>query len=144
MQKQAVKVIWHKAASPQQMDGSIVFVRWCQCALTWGHIDATWRIQLNLCFLGPPESITQTADRSVQPFLHSLRQKVPKLYNGRLFPPKLPLPTRDLDFYLIYDSLGQSELTTQMTSPSVQQFLHRWLQNVPILYNGPPLPPIWH
>jgi len=26
--KQVVKVIWHKAASPQQTDGSVVFARW--------------------------------------------------------------------------------------------------------------------
>ena len=32
--------------------------------------------------LGPPESTTQTAFRSVQPFLHSSRQNVPILYIG--------------------------------------------------------------
>jgi len=26
---------------------SIVFARWRQCALHWGHIDTTWRIRLN-------------------------------------------------------------------------------------------------
>jgi len=34
-------------------DGSIVFARWRQCALLCGHIGATWRIRLNLCFLWP-------------------------------------------------------------------------------------------
>jgi len=29
------------------MDGSVVFARWRQC----GHIGATWRMRLNLCFL---------------------------------------------------------------------------------------------
>jgi len=48
-----VKVIWHKTASPPQMDGSITFARWRQCALSYGHIATTWRIQLNLCFLRP-------------------------------------------------------------------------------------------
>jgi len=33
---------------------------------------------------------------------------------------------RDVDPHLIYDSLGQSKPTTQMASPSVQPFLHRW------------------
>jgi len=33
------------------MDNSIVFARWSQCALPWGHNGATWRIGLNLCFL---------------------------------------------------------------------------------------------
>jgi len=38
-----------------------------------------------------PESTTKTASRSVKPLLHSSRQKVSILYNGRLFPPKLSL-----------------------------------------------------
>jgi len=32
MYKQVVKVIWHKAAAPPHMDGSVVFFRWPQCA----------------------------------------------------------------------------------------------------------------
>jgi len=39
---------------------------------------------------GPPESTTQTANQSVQPFLHSSQQKVPILCNGQPFPKKLP------------------------------------------------------
>ena len=39
---------------------------------------------------GPPQSTTQTANRSVQPFLHNSRQKVPILYNGRPFPQSCP------------------------------------------------------
>jgi len=37
--------------------------------------------------------------------------------------------------------LGPSELTNQIAFRSVQQFLHRWLQSVPMLNNGMPLPP---
>jgi len=48
-----VKVILHKTALPPQTDGSIVFARWRQCARIRGHIGATWRIRLNLCFLRP-------------------------------------------------------------------------------------------
>ena len=62
------KYIWHKTASPSQMDGSIVFARWRQYALPCGHIGATWWIWI---------------------FLHSSWQKVPILYNGRHFPPKM-------------------------------------------------------
>jgi len=51
--KQVVIVIWHKAASPQETDFSVVFARWCQHTLPSGHIGATWRIRLNLCFLRP-------------------------------------------------------------------------------------------
>ena len=50
-----VKLLWHKAASPQQRTSSIVFARWRQCALPWGHLGATRRIRLNLCFLGPTQ-----------------------------------------------------------------------------------------
>ena len=43
--------------------------------------------------LGPPKSSTQTASRSVQPFLHSLRQSVVILYNRRpLSPQNCPFP----------------------------------------------------
>jgi len=45
----------------------------------------------------PLESTTDTANGSVQSFLHSSRQKVPILYNGRPYPPELPLPVGDLD-----------------------------------------------
>ena len=45
--------MWHKTVSLPQMNGSIVFARWRQCALRWGHIGATWRIRLNLCFFRP-------------------------------------------------------------------------------------------
>ena len=41
--------------------------------------------------LGPMESTTQTANRSLKRFLHSSRQIVPILYNGRPYPSELPL-----------------------------------------------------
>jgi len=41
------KVIWHKAASPPQKDSSVVFARWLQCALLWGHIMAYWHYLAN-------------------------------------------------------------------------------------------------
>jgi len=48
-----VKVIRHKGPSLQQTDGSIVFVRWRQCARPRWHIGAIWRIRLKLRFLRP-------------------------------------------------------------------------------------------
>ena len=60
------------------MDGSVVFARWRQRALPYGEYDSTCAF----FFFSPPKSTTQTANRSVQPFLHSWRQKVPILYNG--------------------------------------------------------------
>jgi len=56
----------------------------CPCQRAhWRHLANTIELVL------PPESTTQTANRSVQPFLHSSRHKVSILYNGRLFPPKI-------------------------------------------------------
>jgi len=87
--EQVVKVIWHETASLLQTDGSVIFARWRQR----GHIGATWLIWLNLCFLRPTRVHNPNGKYwSVQPYLHSLRQKVPILYNGRPFPQKLPLP----------------------------------------------------
>jgi len=42
-------------------------------------------------YLGPHESNSQTASRSVEPFLHGLPQPVPILYNGPPRPLKLPI-----------------------------------------------------
>jgi len=63
--QQVVKVIWQEGPSPPYTDGSVVFARWRQCAP-----------HLVYDSLGPPESTTQTASRSVQPFLHSSQQSV--------------------------------------------------------------------
>jgi len=80
------------------MDSSMLFDRWRQCVLSRGHIGATWQIRLNLCILLPSQSTTKTANGSVQPFSHSLRQKVHILYNRHAYdPPELPFPMGDLD-----------------------------------------------
>ena len=65
-----------------------------------------WRTYRCLTSFGPLESTTQTANQSVQPFLHSSRQKVPILYNGRPCTPQLPLPMRDVDPDLTHGSFG--------------------------------------
>jgi len=76
----SVRWLWdsqcHKAASPPQTDGSIAFATLRQCALLWGHNGATWRMLCNRTCdsFRPSESITQTANRSVQPFFHSSQQ----------------------------------------------------------------------
>jgi len=43
--------------------------------------------------------------------------------------------------HVTHDSYGQSQPTTQTASASVQPFLYRWPQSVPILYSGTLLPP---
>ena len=55
--------------------------------------------------------------------------------------PKIAPSYGNLNPLLTYDSLGPSEPTTEMASRSVLPFLHRWLQRIPILYNGTPLSP---
>jgi len=89
-----VKVICHKV--PRRVDG---------CYSTGdsnvssheGTLAPPGEYDWNCASFGPLESTTQTANGSVQLFLHSLRHKVPLLYNGRPYPPELPFPSGDLD-----------------------------------------------
>ena len=72
--------------------------------------------------LGPPESITQTVSRSMQPFSRSSRQNV--VGHVRACPsPKLPLPMGDLYPKLLRGSLVPPRLASQTASRSVQLFL---------------------
>ena len=130
-QQQVVKVIWQQAASLPHMDDSMVFARWHHCAPHLIHV-----------LVGPHESKSQTASRSVHPFLHSSQKNRYTLQRAASFCPlKFPLSMGDLDIHLIHGSLGQPKSLTQTGSRSVQLFLHSSSQSVPILYNGPTLPP---
>jgi len=107
---QLVKVIWQQAASPRHME-----VHWCSPGCASVHPAPNYMV---------PWAHSQTASRSVQPFLHSSRQSVPILYNGPPFlPTKFPLPVRDLVSRLLYGSLGPPKSSTQAASRSVQLFL---------------------
>jgi len=76
----------------------------------------------NIVPWAPPEPITQTASRSIQPFLHRSRQSVAILYNGTLLPPsKLSLPMGSGP-HLIYGSLDPPEFSTQTECRLVQPF----------------------
>jgi len=94
------------------MDGSVVFARWRQYAPHLIHAS-----------LGPPESKSQTASRSVQPFLCSSRQSVPILYNG---PPFTLLKTVRFHGGSEFPSntwfLGSPVSSIQTVSRSVQPF----------------------
>jgi len=68
-------------------DGNVSFRK--STLATPGEYDST------CAYLDALESTTDTANGSVQSFLHSLWQKVPKPYNGRPYPPELPLPMGD-------------------------------------------------
>jgi len=88
---------------------------------------------------GPLESTTERANGSVQLFLHSLRQKLPILYNGHPCPPELPFPMGIWTSHVTHDAFGPCESTTQTAPRSVQSSLHRWPRSVSILYNGLPV-----
>jgi len=75
----------------------MLFDRWRQRVLPQGHIGVTWRIRLNLCILRPTRVHNRNGKWIGLAVLHSLRQKVPILYNGRSYPSELPLPMEDLD-----------------------------------------------
>jgi len=80
--------------------------------------------------LGPSESTTQMANRTVQPFLHSSCRKSLYFTMNAPFPQKITLPMGDLDPHLIHDSLGPSKPKIQTASGSVQLLLHRWLLSI--------------
>ena len=131
-------LVWHKTASPPQMDDSIVFARWCQCALSCGQIGATWRIRLNSCFLRFTR-VHNTNGKSIGAVVSAqLTAEIPILYTGRPFPSKLPLIMRGIWTHQIHNSLGQSEPKIQTESWPVQLFSFRWPPSVPIFYNGRP------
>jgi len=137
--QQVVKVNWHKTASPPQMDSSIVFTSWRQCAFRCGHIGASWRIRLKLCFPWPTRvqrlclvlstnlalykflfvficiCIIQRANRPLQPFLHSSQQKIPIFTMGSSSLQNCPLPGGSGPPRC---SLGPPESSTQMASQS--------------------------
>jgi len=115
--KQVVKVILHKTASPPQTDGLIVFARWRQCAHMGGHIGATWRKRLN------PNGISIGSAVSAQ-----LMAECPYTLQWATLSPKLPLLVGvggGSGPHLIHYFLGQTEPTVQTESRSVQLFSHR-------------------
>jgi len=105
--KSVVRVIWHKTASPPQMDGSIVIARWCQWALPCAH----WRHLSNVI-----ELVVLSPHQSPQPkwqidcihfcTTHSRKSLYFTMGNPALSP-KIALS------HLSHDSLGQSEHTIQ-------------------------------
>jgi len=114
-----VKVIWHKTASPPQTNGSIDLPGGANVPKKEATLASPGEYDWTCASFSTPESTAQTVNRSVQPFLHSSRQKVSILYNGGPFPPKLPLPTGDLDLHVRHDSLDHP-------SPQTNRHLYRF------------------
>jgi len=104
----------------------------------WRHLANTIELVHSSAHLSPQPK--RQIDRFCK-FLHSSRQKILILYNGRPYPPELPLPMRDLVPHPTHDSLGLYEPKTQTAPRSAQPFLHRRPQSAPILYNGSPISP---
>jgi len=91
--QQVIKVIWNKAASPQQTDVSIIFARLRQCARSLGDIGATYRIRLNLCL--PLAHTSPQPKRQINQFSHFCTAHGRKsLYftMGAPFPQNCPFP----------------------------------------------------
>jgi len=93
---------------------------------------------------GPTVSTTQTqtANRSVQPFLHSsYARKSLYFTTGDLFLKNCPFSLGHLDPQLTHDFLGPFEPISQTASRSVQPFLHRWPHRVSLYFTlGRPFP----
>jgi len=123
------------------MDDSIVFTRWRQCASPCRHINATWRIRLNLCFLQPTWVHNPNGKLISSAVFAQLTAESPYTYNGLFFPPKLPSQWGYLDSHLIHDSLGPPQSSTKTVPRLVQPSLHIQPHSIPILYNGMSLLP---
>jgi len=97
--------------------------------------------QVNLFFFGPTQFHNPNAKSIGSAVFAPLTAESPHTLQLAPLFPRLFLSMGGSELRLIYDYLSQYKPTTQRTSPSVQPFLRKWPQSVPILYNGPPLPP---
>ena len=136
------------------MGASVLFDRWRQCVLPYlRHLAIVFAMWRTLAPLGkydwtcasfsPLESTTKMANGSVQPFLHSLWQKVPMLYNGHPYPPELPLLMGHLDLPCNTWCFGTMRVHNR-NGTSIGSTLFctddRGV-SVPILYNALPVSP---
>jgi len=110
-----------------QSNLTIAFARWRQYPPTTAH----WRHLANTIELVLPSahSSPQTATRSVQSFLHSLRRSLYTLQWAPLSP-KIASCHGGSGPHLTHDSLGHDRFNRFCTGDHSE----------PILYNGPPLP----
>ena len=101
----------------------------------WRHISATWRIQMNLCFLRSTRAHNPNANPSVQPFLHSSRHSV---VGQALACPFLIITHShgDLDPSNAC-SLGPTRVHNSNGISIGSAVLHRWLHSVPFTMGCP-------
>jgi len=100
------------------------------------HRRGTWTVQLRSpgganehshlthASLDPPESTSQAASWSVQPFLHSSRQSPDTLQWAAPFPLKIASSHGGYGPHVIRASFGSLECISQTASRSVQRLLH--------------------
>jgi len=133
-EQQVVKVIWHKAALPQQTDGSIVN----PMRAHYRHLANMTELVLPLAHQSPQ------LKRQIDWFSNfcTAYGRVSSGMPGHVLSPNNCLFAWWIWAHLKHASLGSPESITQMAYWSVQPFLDRWLQSVHILYNGMPLPPL--
>jgi len=135
---QTIKVIWHNTASPPQMDGSIVFVRWRQCAHMGGHIGATWQIRLNLYFLQHTQVDSPNGKSIGSAVSAQLTAESPYTLQWATFSPKI-VPAHggfgppSISWFL------EPDLTHNPNCITISSAVFP-PQSVPILYNGRPFP----
>jgi len=80
---------------------------------------------------GPSKPITHTESGLVQPFLHSLLQSFPIVYNGSPLPPsKLSLPVGDVDPYLIMEWFPEPTQVLNSNSISISSAVFAGLTTV--------------
>jgi len=109
------------------MDGSVIFAR----------LRAPNLIHASLCL---PESSTQTASRSVQPFLHSSQRESLYFTMGHPFPLKIA-PSRAWGIWTPSNTWFPGP--TRMLNPNdisiVSAVFAQPRQSIPIFYNGTPI-----
>jgi len=132
--QQVVTVICHKAHRRRRQMVQCYSTGASNVSSHEGTLALPGEYDWTCAFFGPLESTTETANGSVQPFLHSLRHKVPILYNGRPYPPEMPFPMGIWTSHVTHDALGLCEPKTETAPRSVQPCLRRWPQSVPIWF----------
>ena len=108
-----LKVIWYKAASAQQADGSVVFARLRKCAPYLVHPNRH------------PHR-TGSAPCWVALSISTAGHIRPCLAPASFRPHDCPFTCGALDPHQIHDSLGPPKSISQMTSRSVQPLLQGW------------------
>ena len=131
----------HPSPQPkQQISWFSHFLHSSQRSVVW-QIDATWQVQLNMCFFRPIR-VHNPNNKSISSvvFAQLMAESLCALQCVPLFP-KLALShgASGLPSYALF--LGPMQVHTTKASWSVWLFLHRWPHTVPILYNGTPLFP---